>query len=102
VGSKSTSPFFYPKIKGQLEDAIAQLNFKEVHVFQPPMLERGAFLRSNEKSGIKLLNFLNKFGVLRSQRPMPVDFLATQMIKVAAQNASQKVSKYRPKKIWNI
>ena len=102
VGSKSTSPFFYPKIKGQLEDAVAELNFKEVHVFQPPMLERGAFLRSNEKSGIKLLNFLNKLGILKSQRPMPVDFLATQMIKVAAQNTNQKVSKYSPKKIWNF
>tara|TARA_Y100001933_G_C18778715_1_gene471469 strand:+ start:32 stop:682 length:651 start_codon:yes stop_codon:yes gene_type:complete len=102
VGSKSTSLFFYPKIKGQLEDAVAELSFKEVHVFQPPMLERGVFLRSNEKFGIKLLNFLNKFGVLKSQRPMPVDFLATQMIKVTAQNNSQKVNKYSPKTIWNI
>ena len=102
MGSKSTSLFFYPKIKGQLEDAVAELSFKEVHVFQPPMLERGVFLRSNEKFGIKLLNFLNKLGILKSQRPMPVVFLSTQMIKVAAQNNSQKVNKYSPKTIWNI
>ena len=33
VGSSSKSPFFYPKIKGQLEDAVSQMNFKQVHIF---------------------------------------------------------------------
>jgi len=102
VGSSSKSPFFYPKIKGQLEDAVSQMDFKQVHIFQAPMLDRGSFLRSNEKSGIKVLNLVNKLGVLRSQMPMPVDFLAEQMIKLAGQTSPQKVHTYNPKGIWRL
>ena len=98
VGSSSKSPFFYPKIKGQLEDAVSQMNFKQVHIFQPPMLDRGAFLRSNEKSGIKVLNLVNKLGVLRSQMPMPVDFLAKQMIRVSNRDSGRQGKRtYNPK-----
>ena len=102
VGSSSKSPFFYPKIKGKLEDAVSQLNFKQVHIFQPPMLDRGQFLRSNEKSGIKFLNMVNKLGILRSQMPMPVDFLAKQMIRVSNRDSEAKVKKYNPKQIWKF
>ena len=102
TGSSSKSPFFYPKIKGQLEDAVSQLNFKQVHIFQPPMLDRGSFLRSNEKSGIKFLNIVNKLGILRSQMPMPVDFLAKQMIRVANRDSDTKVKKYNPTQIWKL
>jgi uncharacterized protein YbjT (DUF2867 family) len=102
TGSSSKSPFFYPKIKGKLEDAVSQLNFKQVHIFQPPMLDRGSFLRSNEKSGIKFLNMVNKLGILRSQMPMPVDFLAKQMIRVANRDSDTKVKKYNPKQIWKL
>ena len=102
VGSSSKSPFFYPKIKGQLEDAVSQMDFKQVHIFQAPMLNRGSFLRSNEKSGIKVLNLVNKLGVLRSQMPMPVDFLAKQMIRVSNRESDAKVKKYNPKQIWKL
>ena len=102
TGSSSKSPFFYPKIKGQLEDTVSQLNFKQVNIFQPPMLDRGSFLRSNEKSGIKFLNMVNKLGILRSQMPMPVDFLAKQMIRVANRDSEVKVKKYNPKQIWRL
>ena len=37
---------------------------KTSYIFQAPMLYRGSFLRSNEKSGIKFLNMVNKLGVL--------------------------------------
>lgn len=102
TGSSSKSPFFYPRIKGKLEDAVSKLNFKQVHIFQPPMLDRGSFLRSNEKSGIKFLNMVNKLGILRSQMPMPVDFLAKQMIRVANRDSDTKVKKYNPKQIWKL
>ena len=93
---------FYPKIKGQLEDAVSQMDFKQVHIFQAPMLDRGSFLRSNEKSGIKVLNLVNKLGVLRSQMPMPVDFLAKQMIRVSNRESDAQVKKYNPKQIWKL
>jgi uncharacterized protein YbjT (DUF2867 family) len=102
TGSSSKSPFFYAKIKGQLEDAVSKMNFKQVHIFQPPFLDRGSFLRSNEKSGIKFLNMVNKLGVLRSQMPMPVDFLAKQMIRVSYRESNTQVKTYNPKQIWKL
>lgn len=102
TGSSSKSPFFYAKIKGQLEDIVRQMNFKQVHIFQPPFLDRGSFLRSNEKSGIKFLNIVNKLGVLRSQMPMSVDFLAKQMIRVSYRESDSKVNTYNPKQIWKL
>ena len=100
TGSNAKSPFFYPKTKGQLEEAVSKMDFKQVHIFQPPILDRGAFSRKNEKTGIKIINLLNKLCILRSQKPMPVAFLAEQMIKVAEQDAGQKVYRYSPKRIW--
>ena len=102
VGSSSKSPFFYAKIKGKLEDAVSKMNFENVHLFQPPFLDRGDFSRGNEKSGIKFLNMVNKLGVLRSQRPMPVDFLSKQMIRVSNRESDTKVMTYNPKKIWKL
>jgi len=75
---------------------------KTSYIFQAPMLYRGSFLRSNEKSGIKFLNMVNQLGVLRSQMPMPVDFLAKQMIRVSNRYSVAKVKKYNPKQIWKL
>lgn len=102
TGSSSKSPFFYCKIKGQLEDAVREMNFKSVHIFQPGMLERGEFQRSNEKFGLKCLNAINNLGILRSQRPINVDFLARQMIRASYLVSGTKVHTYSPTQIWDF
>ena len=45
---------------------------------------------------------VNKLGILRSQMPMPVDFLAKQMIRVANRDSDAQVKKYNPKQIWRL
>jgi hypothetical protein len=45
---------------------------------------------------------VNKLGVLRSQMPMPVDFLAKQMIRVSYRESDSKVKTYKPKQIWKL
>ncbi|MBG39186.1 MAG: hypothetical protein CL857_04605 [Cryomorphaceae bacterium] len=102
TGSSSKSPFFYAKIKGQLEDAVGKMNFKQIHIFQPPFLDRGSFLRSNEKSGIKFMNMVNRLGVMKSQMPMPVEFLAKQMIRISLREIDVKIKTYNPKQIWKL
>ena len=61
------------------------------------LIRQPNLMRSGEKSGIKLLNFLNKMGILKSQRPLEVNKLADKMIKIAKQNTKEKVSTYLPK-----
>jgi Predicted nucleoside-diphosphate-sugar epimerases len=80
VGANAKSSFFYPKIKGELEQAIKKLNFQKIDIFQPPMLIRQPdLMRAGEKSGIKILNKLNKIGILKSQKPLAVEALAEKM-----------------------
>jgi len=102
VGANSKSSFFYPKIKGELEEAIKKLKFKKIAIFQPPMLVRQPDLvREGEKSGIKLLNFLNKIGILNSHKPLEVNKLAEKMVKIAKTPPKEKVSTYLPKDLLN-
>lgn len=102
VGASSKSPFFYPKIKGQLEEAVNQMNFSKVLIFQPPMLDRGEFKRKNEEFGIKVIGFFNKLGILKSQHPMKVSFLAQKMIKASKLSSTKKIEVFPPKSIFNL
>ena len=81
TGANSKSFFFYPKIKGQLEDSVKKLPFKTIHIFQPPILLRQAeLIRRGEKFAIKIFSSLNNLGILKSQKPIPVSTLANRMV----------------------
>ena len=98
VGANSKSSFLYPKTKGELEEAVKKLSFRKIDIFQPPMLIRQPdLMRAGEKSGIKILNKLNKIGILKSQKPLAVEALAEKMLKVAKTPSKEKVSTYLPK-----
>ena len=102
TGANANSSFFYPKIKGALEEAVKKLKFKKIDIFQPPMLVRQQdLMRSGEKSGIKLLNILNKIGILKSQKPLKVNKLAEKMVKKVKITTKEKVSTYLPKDLFN-
>jgi len=98
VGANSKSSFFYPKIKGALEEAVKKLNFKKIDIFQPPMLIRQPdLIREGEKSGIKILNRLNKIGILKSQKPLAVVSLAEKMLIIAKTPSKEKITTFQPK-----
>ena len=102
TGANANSSFFYPKIKGALEEAVKKLKFKKIDIFQPPMLVRQQdLIRDGEKSGIKVLNVLNKIGILKSQKPLKVNKLAEKMVKNAKITTKEKVSTYLPKDLFN-
>jgi len=98
VGANAKSFFFYPKIKGALEEGVKKLNFNKIDIFQPPMLIRQPdLMREGEKSGIKILNKLNKIGILKSQKPLAVEELAEKMLKMAKTPSKEKATTYLPK-----
>ena len=98
VGANANSSFFYPKIKGALEEAVKKLDFQKIDIFQPPMLIRQPdLMRDGEKSGIKILNRLNKIGILKSQKPLAVEALAEEMLKMAKTPSKEKANTYLPK-----
>lgn len=98
-GANARSPIFYSKMKGKLEDAVQALGFRNVVIFNPPILERKNTDRSGEVTGIRVIRFLNRFGILRSQKPLPTEILARAMINTAKTNAAG-VAKFKGAEIW--
>jgi uncharacterized protein YbjT (DUF2867 family) len=100
IGSNENSPFFYPKMKGALEEAIKKLDFEKTYVFQPPYLIRQAeLIRTGEKIGIKVLSVFNQLGLLKSQKPLPVSTLAQKMIDEISSESTARLNIYTPKAI---
>ncbi len=92
TGANEASPFFYPKIKGELEEAIKKLPFKTIQIFQPPTLIRQKnLMRTGEKIGIKIFGFLISFGILKSQKPLAVSKLAKVMVEQIKMKQKEKV-----------
>ena len=102
AGANERSFFFYPKIKGELEQAVKKLRFKKIQIFQPPILIRQPeLMRSGERICIKFLNVLNKIGLLKSQKPLSVSFLAKKMICEIKSEKILGIKTYEPKDIFS-
>lgn len=102
-GANSTSKIFYSKMKGELEEAIKKLPFETMHIFQPGILDRSATNdRFLESLSVKIIYFVNKLGMLKSQRPMPVSTLANAMRKVVLIQTNQKINYYKLRHIFDL
>ena len=100
IGADKKSIFFYPKIKGQLEEAIKDLSFEKIQIFQPPSLIRQAdLMRSGEKISLKFLKFFNCIGLLKSLEPIHVKNLSKKMIAEVQIKQLNRVTYYEPKDI---
>jgi len=101
TGANPKSLFFYPRIKGLLEEAVKKLNFKKIDIFQPPMLIRQPdLMRTGEKIGITFLKKINKIGFLKSQKPLNVKNLALKMVSFAMLKNQFGVTTYQPKDLF--
>ena len=92
AGANYKSLFFYPKIKGELEEAIKKLCFKKIQIFQPSFLVRQEdVIRTGEKIGIFFFSILNRIGLLKSLRPISVKYLAQKMISMIFDENEEKI-----------
>ena len=100
IGADEQSFFFYPKIKGELEEAIKNLSFKKIQIFQPPSLIRQPeLIRAVEKTSLKFLKLINKFGLLKSLEPIHVNQLAKKMITEVQIKQLDRITIYKPEDI---
>lgn len=90
-GANSGSMFFYPRIKGQLEEQVKKLGFKKVVIVRPSLLvgERPEE-RMGEKFGEK---FMNMFGSiipgLKKYKPILGAQVASAMLNVSKSNTKE-------------
>lgn len=80
AGASSTSPFAYPKMKGELEEQVKLLKFPKLIIFNPPILERKGSDRKAEVLGAKIIRSLNSVGILKSMKPLKTEVLAQAML----------------------
>jgi uncharacterized protein YbjT (DUF2867 family) len=93
LGANKHSLFFYPKIKGELEESVKLLPFNTIQIFQPPSLIRQKeLMRTAEKLSVKFFNRLTALGVLKSLKPLNVKDLALKMIKEAKSSQLDKIN----------
>ncbi len=100
-GASPDSKIFYSRIKGELEEAVKNLKFEKTTIFKPGMLERKNTDRNGEVFGLKIIKFLNKFGLFKSQQPLPTDVLAKAMI-VASKIKSNSFSEIKLHSIFSF
>ena len=101
VGANIKSPFFYPKTKGALEEAVKKLGFNNIYIFQPPFLIRQSnLIRPGEKIALKILKLLNQIGILKSQKPISVSDLAQKMINEIKSDKTVRHKTFKPRDIF--
>jgi uncharacterized protein YbjT (DUF2867 family) len=100
AGANANTFFFYPKIKGELEEAVKKLSFKTIHIFQPPILIRQKnLIRTGEEIAIKILKKLNRLRMLKSQKPLHVSVLANRMINEIKGSRIKEIRTFSPKEL---
>jgi len=103
MGANANSWLFYPRIKGELDNAVAALPFKHIHIFRPGFLLRQPDkIRPMEKVGIAIIQFFNRLGLFKSQKPLPVDVLAQKMRSVLLSPAAQQFQVYSLDAIFEL
>ncbi|MEW6994872.1 NAD(P)H-binding protein [Colwelliaceae bacterium MEBiC 14330] len=101
-GANQESKSAYLKMKGELENAVSALTFKQISILQPSLLkgERESF-RIGETIGNAILPTLCKLPCLKKYRPISGDEVASKMVSVSLSPRTGKQI-YRLDELFNI
>jgi uncharacterized protein YbjT (DUF2867 family) len=89
AGASFKSMTFYMKMKGELEVAVQKLPFEVISIIRPGQLDGNrSKKRFGEKTGLSIIYFLNKLGLLKTYRPIPARQVALAMMNVANKTKS--------------
>lgn len=100
MGADSRSRSFYTRMKGELDEAVQSLGFTCLSILRPPLLLRQD-MRWGEGLGACFLSLVNRLGLLRSYRAMPVQDLAKAMLKISL-SAKNGVRIFEREDIWQV
>ncbi len=82
MGANAHSRIFYNSVKGQVEEAVAQVGFGSVYAFRPSMLDgQRQESRLVERVGLAMMRAAGP--LLGKYRPTPVEALAQAMVAAA-------------------
>ena len=94
LGANATSPVFYNKTKGEMEQAVLSEKIDKTHILQPSIIggDRQE-KRIGEKIGLVVFKFLQPlfFGKLKKYRITEAEEIAQAMIKLANSNSTETI-----------
>lgn len=83
MGANARALNFYMRMKGTLEDEVKALPFVHTTIVQPPSLIRRHSDRWAETTSVRILQALNRIGLMRGVAPMPTEEVAACMMRHA-------------------
>ncbi len=91
VGADAKSSLFYTRMKGELDEAVQQIGFKNIAILRPASLvgERKE-RRITEEMSIPVVNFVTKF-VFKKYKPIHGEIVAQAMINAVLHPSSDKI-----------
>ncbi len=90
IGANAKSSVFYTKMKGELDEAVAKIGFKNLAILRPASLTGDRKeSRIAEQISIPVLNFLTRF-TLKKYRPISDKIVAQAMINAVLLNRTEK------------
>lgn len=85
IGANANSRIFYPRMKGELDEVVAKLNFTNLAILRPSSLTGNRKeKRPAEIISIPVLHFLTRF-ILKKYRPIKDETIAEAMINAVLQ-----------------
>lgn len=101
IGANPSSPFFYMRMKGELEESVSNLPFEKTIILRPAQLY-GARKekRSGEEIGLKVTRFLNKIGLMRKRLPIHAKTVAKAMLN--SLNNNKPFARYTGNELFEI
>ena len=94
MGANAKSSIFYNRTKGEMEQAVLELNIENTYILRPSMIggNRNEF-RIAEKIGSILMKVLNPIfiGTLRKYRIIDADIIANAMIELANNEVDEQI-----------
>lgn len=90
VGANSKSGIFYTRMKGELDEAVAKLGFRNLAILRPASLTGDRMeKRIAEKISIPILNVLTRF-MMKKYRPISDKIVASAMINAVLKQTVEK------------
>lgn len=103
-GAAAKSMFFYPRIKGELDDAISKLPFPRIRIFRPSiLLGNRTEKRMGEQIGASVMEFMvKKIPPLQKYRGIPAEVVAQAMVNAFKAENQERLVVYKLDEIFEV
>lgn len=104
AGANAESKFFYMRMKGELDDAVRELNFNYISILRPATLEGNRVEnRAGEKAAIRATAFFSKLiPGLRKYRPVHASIVARAMISSVNRSKPKRYKIFAYDEVFNL